>query len=214
MNQDKTGINPWLKIAASDYENHMDSPNVGQLTFLNNLFKDTLKKYNPGSLFVPGCTTGNGFENIDFNITKKILAVDINPEYIKILRERFRDKLDKIETVCTDLNDFDLGKRKFDLVHCALIFEYVDGFSLIDKIKKSLNNNGFMTVLLQLSQKSTSAVSESYFSSLKNLEGFIELVIPEGFNEIAIAKGFRKESEIIFTLESGKTFWFGSYRRL
>ena len=214
MKNNNDEVNPWLNIPASDYENHMDSPNVGQLKFLNNLFKDILRKYNPGSLFVPGCTTGNGFEHIDFNITKKVLAVDINAEYIKILRERFHSKQDKIETVCTDLNDFDFSDRKFDLVHCALIFEYVNSELLLAKINSTLNNNGLMTVLLQLPHKSSPAVSESNFSSLQSLEGFIKRLQPEEFKEAAVSNGFRCSSENIFTLKSDKTFWFGTFGKM
>jgi len=206
--------NPWYKIPASDYENHMDSPNVGQLKFLNNLFKDILRKYNPGSLFVPGCTTGNGFEHVDFNITKKVLAVDINAEYIKILRERFQSNQDKIETVCTDLNNFDFSDRKFDLVHCALIFEYVNYELLLAKINSTLNINGLMTVLLQLPHKSFPAVSDTNFSSLQSLEGFIRPLQSEEFKETAVSNGFQCSSENIFTLKSDKTFWFGTFEKL
>jgi hypothetical protein len=71
--------NPWLSIPAADYEAHMASPEVGQLQFLNAVFKETLARQRPKSLLVPGCATGNGFEHIDFTVTRRIVAVDINP---------------------------------------------------------------------------------------------------------------------------------------
>lgn len=211
MNPDNTNINPWINIPASDYEGHMDSPAVGQLKFLGELFKDVLKNFKPGGIAVPGCATGNGFEFIDFNITNRVLAVDINPEYIKILSERFKIHLQNIETVCADLDSFEFGERKFDLVHCALVFEYIDTELFLKKINKALNKGGHLTVLLQLPYESSSPVSASGFNSLKSLEGFIKLLPPEEFNTLAVSNGFRGDSEKILTLESGKTFWFGTY---
>lgn len=213
MKLNNTEINPWINIPASDYEGHMDSPAVGQLKFLGELFKDVLKNFEPASVAVPGCATGNGFGYIDFNITKKVLAIDINPEYIKILRERFKSSLQNIETVCADLDSFEFGERKFDLVHCALVFEYIDTESFLKKTRKALNKNGRMTVLLQLPYESSSPVSATGFTSLKSLEGFIRLLMPEEFNTMAVSNGFRGDSEKILTLESGKTFWFGTYTK-
>ncbi|HKI78155.1 MAG TPA: class I SAM-dependent methyltransferase [Ignavibacteriaceae bacterium] len=205
--------NRWTEVTASDYEGHMDSPHVGQLKFLNKLLKDVLEEYKPASLAIPGCTTGNGFEHIDFEITKNVLAVDINSEYIKILREKFSDNLDKIESVCSDIDSFDFAQRKFDLVHCALIFEYVNVPALVNKIFNALNKNGRLTVLLQLPHESASPVSKTDFDSIKNLIGFVNLVPPAEFNEIAVNAGFNKESEKIYKLESGKEFWFGILRK-
>ena len=37
--------NPWLHIPAADYEAHMDSPNVAQLSFLGSTFKEALEHH-------------------------------------------------------------------------------------------------------------------------------------------------------------------------
>lgn len=213
MGKNKTGNNPWINVTAPDYEGHMDSPNVGQLKFLNNLFKNVLSEYKPAALAVPGCTTGNGFEHIDFTITKKVLAIDINPGYLQILRDRFSDKLGEIETVCADLDNLEFKNRKFDLVHCALIFEYVDVPKLVGKISGILRKNGKLSVLLQLPHENSPEVSKTDFKSIKYLSGFIKLVPTEEFNEIAVACGLLGESENLFTLDSGKTFWSGVYKK-
>lgn len=207
-------INPWIRITASDYEGHMNSPRVGQLKFLGDLFKNILTEYKPETLAVPGCTTGNGFEHIDFTITKKVLAIDINPDYVKILRERFSDKLDNIETICADLDNFEFKDKKYNLVHCALLFEYVDVLKLVEKISKALKINSNLSVLLQLPHENSPEVSKTDFKSIKYLSGFIKLVPPEEFNEIAVASGLIGNSENIFTLESGKAFWFGIYKKI
>ena len=99
-------------------------------------------------------------------------------------------------------------------MHCALIFEYVNTELLLTKINNALNDNGMMTVLLQLPHKSSPAVSESNFSSLQSLEGYIKPLQPEEFKEEAVSNGFRCSSENIFTLKSGKTFWFGTFGKM
>jgi len=42
--------NPWLQIPASDYEGHMGSPEVAQLTLLAQTFKEALNKYDSKSM--------------------------------------------------------------------------------------------------------------------------------------------------------------------
>ncbi|MBI5464431.1 MAG: class I SAM-dependent methyltransferase, partial [Ignavibacteriales bacterium] len=118
--------NPWLRISAADYEGHMGSPNVGQLTFLNESFKSVLAERKPKSILVVGCTTGNGFEHIDYTVAERIAAVDINDSYLAILRERFGKHGDKIETICSDITSCRFYPESFDLIHCALLYEYVD----------------------------------------------------------------------------------------
>ncbi len=71
--------NPWLKIPFNDYENHMTS--IGQLQVLNDIFKGALKKFEPEHLTILGCTTGNGLEHVNPEITKTVHAVDINKSY-------------------------------------------------------------------------------------------------------------------------------------
>ncbi|HKI49327.1 MAG TPA: class I SAM-dependent methyltransferase [Desulfobacteria bacterium] len=81
--------NPWLRISASDYEGHMRHENVVQQQFLATIFKASLEKYDSRSLALPGCTTGNGPEYATYNAVRRVTAIDINPEYLEILRRRY-----------------------------------------------------------------------------------------------------------------------------
>jgi hypothetical protein len=57
-------INPRLNIPASDYEGHMSSPDVGQLSFLAKTFKESMENHDCRTVVLLGCATGNGLEYI------------------------------------------------------------------------------------------------------------------------------------------------------
>lgn len=203
--------NPWLTIPAADYEDHMNSPNVDQLRFLNDIFKEFLSKYHPKRMLVAGCATGNGFEHIDFSIIRRVVALDINPEYLDILRQRYSKYMNKIEIICNDINACKFRPQSFDLIHCALLFEYVDPAETIRSIAQWLSRNGFLTVVLQLPDKNLKQVSETEFNSLKQLDKIMRLVDSHEFNIIISANKLIKITEETKQLKSGKKFYTAVY---
>lgn len=211
---DKTKAqNPWLTISAADYEGHMNSPNVDQLRFLSNVFKEILSRYHPLRMLVVGCTTGNGFEHIDFDAVERVVAVDINSEYLLILRERYANYMHKIERVCNDINACAFKPKTFDLIHCALLFEYVDPEKTVRNITKWLSKKGVITVVLQLPDKKLTKVSDTSFHDLKRLDPIMHLVDPQEFNSIALSNELSLVSEEIKQLKSGKKFYIAEYVR-
>src|SRR6516164_6608605 len=96
--------NPWLSIPLEDYEGHMGSPGVQQLTVLAELFKRALDYCLPESVAVLGVAGGNGLEQIDCAATKRIVGVDINQRYLDEVRRRFGSgSLGCLELYCRDL---------------------------------------------------------------------------------------------------------------
>jgi hypothetical protein len=73
---------PWLSIPLEDYEAHMSSAGVQQLPALAELFKYALERCVPESLAVLGVAGGNGLEHVDSAVTRRLVAVDINPIYL------------------------------------------------------------------------------------------------------------------------------------
>ena len=130
--------NPWFQIPADDYEGHMSDGNVRQQQALNEILKNVLAEYSPESLCVLGCTTGNGFEHINMQVTKRVVGVDINREYLEILHNRFGKQIPGMKLICNDLKELDLPADSFDLIHAALIFEYVDVDKTLNKISNWL----------------------------------------------------------------------------
>lgn len=204
-------MNPWLLIPVEDYERHMADPAVCQLEFLNGVFKKVLKAHPPRKMVVVGCSTGNGFEHIDYDAVEKVVAVDINPEYLAILRGRFEKHLDKIQTICADINDCKLPDSGFDLVHCALIFEYVDPQRTLRQLSRWLVPGGVMSVVLQMPDAAHAAVTDTAYRSLKLLDGFMRLVEPKRFETVAAERGFEVVERKTCRLDSGKEFYVALY---
>jgi hypothetical protein len=46
--------NPWLGLPLGDYEGHMQSPGVGQLAVLSDLFREVLTMRSPQSVAILG----------------------------------------------------------------------------------------------------------------------------------------------------------------
>ena len=205
--------NPWLVITASDYEGHMSSSNVGQLAFLNESFKSVLTETRPKSILVVGCTTGNGLEHVDFGVTERVAAVDINESYLTILRERFGGQGERIETICSDINSCRFYPESFDLIHCALLFEYVDVEETLTNIENWLTPEGRLSTILQLEDARLGAVSETPFVSLKLLAKSMNLIEPKQFDKMADSAGLSLVAESIKELPSGKQFRLSTHRR-
>lgn len=158
--------NPWLKIPYSDYENHMRE--IGQEQALNRLTKYYLDKYRPLTFALLGCATGNGLEHVNPEITKEVFAADINREYLKIARERFRAKIRNLKMLHLDINTDELPFSQIDLLIAGLILEYVEPERTLRKFVRALNENGIMALIIQKNKK-TSFISKTRYHSLETL---------------------------------------------
>ena len=103
--------NPWLGIPADDYEAHMSSPNVDQPSFRGMTFKETLDKHDCSAVALLGCATGNGLEYINSETTRRLTAVDINPEYLEVLRQRNETSVQGFEIIEADLETCELDNQ-------------------------------------------------------------------------------------------------------
>ena len=206
--------NPWLSIPASDYEGHMKSPGVLQQQFLSAVFRGVLERFHPRSVAVPGCATGNGFEHIDPRVTQTVVGIDINPEYIAVLRNRFAAGLPGLRLLCSDIADCDLESRSLDLVHCALVLEYVDPRTAVVKSASWLRAGGVLSVVLQLPSPGHEKVTVTEYMSVACLDAVMHFVEPGDVNRIAGGAGLRLDRSRVETLSSGKKFYVATYERV
>ena len=205
--------NPWLNIPASDYEGHMGSAKVGQLSVLEQIFADTLAEFSPHSLAVLGCSTGNGFEHIDPGVTRRIVGIDINPDYLAILEQRHAHRLNGLELVCADLSSCSVEPGPLDLIHAALIFEYMSPEEVLPKLSGWLQPGGVLALILQLPSPTSTMVSETPYTSLKALESVMQLVDPATLTELAGQSGLTMLRSWKVELKSGKGFHIAYYRK-
>jgi hypothetical protein len=80
--------NPWLSILLADYEGHMALPAVGQAHMIAEQFDRALRRWAPARIAVIGCAGGNGLDRIEPSTVERVVAVDLNPEYIECARAR------------------------------------------------------------------------------------------------------------------------------
>ena len=206
--------NPWLRIPASDYENHMSSPNVAQQSFLAQIFKESMDNHDSSSIALLGCTTGNGLEYLNNSATKRVTVIDINPEYLEILRHRYEERVSGLEVVEADLETCMIENQSYSLIFAGLIFEYLEPRALLTKISSWMHPGGVMVSILQLPAQHLSQVSETPYTSLKTLKSKMKLVSPQQFKSMANDAGLREIDAKTVTLESGKPFYIGTYARV
>lgn len=205
-------VNPWLNIPASDYEDHMNSPKVDQLSFLANNFKESLEHYDCDTVALLGCATGNGLKHIKSERTSRVTAVDINPEYLKILRERYGNSIPGLEVIQDNLESCTLEDQAYSLIFTGLVFEYLEPLTLLKKIAKWLQFEGVLVTVLQLAAKGSSVTKTSY-ASLESLKSIMSLIDPVQFKCIAADAGLREIEEKFMILDTGKSFYIGTYKK-
>lgn len=191
----------------------MSSPGIAQQQFLAQIFQESLSRYDNTSIALLGCTTGNGLEFINPTKTQKVTAVDINPEYLNILRQRFNKSFDGLEIIEANLETYSLTPSTYTLVFAGLVFEYIDPHIFLPKIVNGLSKNGVLISILQLPSKNLAKVSESKYESLKTLAPIMNLVDPIQFTRIANDLGLTTLETRIITLPSGKPFFIGAYTK-
>jgi SAM-dependent methyltransferase len=206
--------NPWLDIPSADYIAHMSSPDVDQLSVLNRLVRDALDRFRPRDFLLLGCSTGNGLEHVDPAVTQGVTGVDINPEYLRQLAERFSNPGFRLTLQAQDLADCRLPDEAFDLAHGALLFEYLEWPELLPRLARTLRTGGGLSVVFQRPSEALPAVTRTGFMSLRKLEPLFHFVEPDSV--VAQARGLRLEVQKQWTeeLRSGKTLSVLHFRKV
>ena len=205
--------NPWLKIPAADYEGHMSSPSVAQQSFLAQTFKESLESHDSSTIALLGCATGNGLEHVDRDVTRRVTAIDINPQYLAKLRQCYGVGVPGLEIVETDLETCVIENQTFSLIFAGLIFEYLDPRKLLSKIKGWLRSDGVMVTVLQLPAEHLEKITDTPYVSLKKLDAIMKFISPHDFKSMAYDVDLKEIKAKTATLESGKSFYIGTYAK-
>ena len=206
--------NPWLHIPVREYEAHMRAPSVGQKQMLDAVFRDLLHQHPPEYLAVLGCTAGNGFDLIDWQHITRVTGFDINDAYLRLAMRRFARYSHKMEFRCCDVGSCNLGQNAFDLIHGALIFEYIPLQPAIHHIFQAMKKHGLFSAVLQMPHESLSMVSKTRYQSLEKLAGIMTLHDPDYFRRTAAESRLKEIKHRYMILESGKPFYWGLYQKI
>jgi Methyltransferase domain len=204
--------NPWLDIPLDDYEGHMSLPEVGQAQMIADQFERAIMRWSPASIAVIGCAGGNGLERIALGTVERVVAVDMNRDYIERTRVRHAQRLQGLELVCADIQSESVHYEPVDLTYAALLFEYVDVPSALKTLKRNSRQNAVLTTVLQLPHVTLDTVSLSPYTSLGTLASVLTLVSPEVLCRAALEAGFAIADSETIELLSGKKFWVQSFK--
>jgi hypothetical protein len=185
---------------------------VAQAQLLTEVFGEVLKEYSPRSIGVIGCAGGNGFEKINPEITRRVVGMDINPDYIAQTRIRFHDRVPTLELHVGDIQTDKTVFSPVDVVFAALVFEYVDVAAALNTIRSMLNLGGVLVSLIQLPSAEASVVTASPYSSIQALAHCMRLVSPAGLRELAVSRGFESGQSRVVESCGGKRFHVHSFR--
>jgi SAM-dependent methyltransferase len=202
---------PWLSVTAADYEGHMGPEGEDQLGPLSEAFGQVYRSVRPARLALLGCATGNGLEHLDPAITVRAVGVDLNIQYVAVARQRFRHLGARLELYCGDVLSARLDPAAFDLVHAALLFEYVHPELLARSIGGWTAPGGTCSVVLQLPGGEPPGASR--FATIRNLDRAMRLVPPAEVAAALASQGLRRAGAWEVPLRGGKRFHVGVFRR-
>lgn len=202
--------NPWTVVPAADYERHMGPQGVEQLAPLASLFQEVYLASQPDRLLVLGCATGNGLEHVDAAVTKRVVGVDVNLQYLGIARQRFFHLGARLELFCSEAEKFRAPPGSFDLVHAALVFEYLHPEPLVRRIAEWLAPEGVCSVVLQLPGGEAPAAPTK---TMQIIEKAMRLVDPEELTRLFDHYGLPRRRAKTVPLRHGKSFWAGLFGR-
>lgn len=202
--------NPWLSIPLEDYEGHMGSAGVRQLTALAELFKYALDRCLPESVAVLGVAGGNGLEQIDCTATKRIVGVDINKRYLDEVQRRF-GVLAGLELHCRDLAERGFNLAPVMLVHAALIFEHVGLGLALENALSLVATGGRLSVVLQLPSENEQGVGSTSYTLMQMLKQNFALIDTTEFQRLLSQKGFQLVEQKTRSLPAGKALWLGVF---
>ncbi|HSZ84097.1 MAG TPA: class I SAM-dependent methyltransferase [Polyangia bacterium] len=177
---------------------------IGQTAVLRDLFSLVYAERRPTRLAVLGCTTGQDLQQVDPALTEVIVGVDINPAYLEAARRRSSSLGPRLHLICDDVLTAKLPRGPFDLVHAALLLEYVDAPSLFRRIYDWLSPNGACSVITQEPVPDVAAVSSTRYESLLRLAGRMSLRSAEEVASLAGLVGFRLVRKRAVRLPTGK----------
>ncbi len=203
--------NPWSFVSAAEYEAYMGPGGLDELGPLSTIFAKAYAARRPRRLALLGVATGNGLEHVDLHLTGRIVGVDVNLSYLAVARQRQRRLGAALELLCGDVERAQLDTGRFDLVHAALVLEYVDVRVVVPRVASWLAPGGAFTVVLQL--PGGTEVRESQYPSVRALDDATRLVPPQELRSLAEAEGLVERRAFVVPLATGRRYFAALYEK-
>ncbi len=206
--------NPWSLVSAAEYEAYMGRGGVDLLAPLSTIFAKVYVARQPRRLAVLGVATGNGLEQVAVASTGRTVGVDVNLSFLGVARQRFMRLGPSLELLCADLEKAALVPGAFDLVHAALVLEYVDVRVAIPRIASWLAPGGALAVVLQIPATGTAGAAEVVApASVRAVADVARLVPPEELRRLAAEESLVERRAFVVPLPTGRRLFAALYER-
>ncbi len=183
--------NPWNDIALSDYENHMSLDSVQQLQAMNSIMRDQFEAYPVDTAMVLGVAGGNGLEHVRRDKYRTVYGVDINSDYLKVVKERYSNLDGVLECLQTDLiNEYDKLPDS-QLVIANLLVEYI-GYEAFMKAMMRVRPL-YISCVIQINTDEAAWVSDSpYLHAFDRLDEVHCQMEEQALTDAMEKTGYRK----------------------
>jgi hypothetical protein len=111
-----------------------------------------------------------------------------------------------LRLVLGDVLDVELPPGQYDLVHVALLIEYVEPLTLLRRIHEWLSTDATLSLVTQEPMSGVPAVSRTNYESLQALAGHMIARRADHVEGLANQAGFRLVSRRVVSLPTGKSF--------
>lgn len=190
----------------------MSHATVAQAQMIAAVLQHAVSEFKPNSLALLGAAGGNGLECVDARVVRRIVALDLNPEFLALCTKRHGNRFIHYEAILHDLADGAPPFEPVSLIFAGLILEYLDCFAFFKYLPALLSPRGVFIALMQLPSSELPRVSVSPFSSLKPLESVFHFVDPAAVRTALTDLGFSCCEERVIRLESRKQFHRAVFR--
>lgn len=191
----------------------MSLPQIAQAQMLSSLLDELCVVHQPRSIALIGCAGGNGLDRLDPTCFSRVVAVDINPEYVTATLDRYGERFPHLELITGDAQTEVVSFEPVELIYAALVFEYVTPLVLMERLRKLLTPGGLLATVVQLPSPSIPEISPSpYLASLERLGEIMHLTPPDELSKCAKQAGLTLAFTRQIDLPSGKSFVLQAFR--
>ena len=160
-----------------------------------------------------GNRRGNGLDRVDPRITKRVVGLDLNPVFLKEVRNRYGATCN-LDLHCVDLAEQRVECEPVQLVHAALVFEHAGVDGCLENAVSLVGPDGALCAVLQLPSEVGQVVGSSAFPSMLRLQDHFSFVDPFWLSKELARCGFRLIHEVHRSVPAGKRFWMGIFGRM
>jgi hypothetical protein len=203
---------PWLSTSLADYEAHMSLPQVGQAQLLAGLVGEFAAAARPGSFALAGCAGGNGLDRLDPSVTRRVAAIDLNPQFVAATAGRFASRFERFESLVGAIPDPAIAFPPVAMLFAGLLFEYVEIEPALAWMFARLEAEGLLVTALQLPNPSMPSVTPSPYTSLESLAPVFAYRSATALRDAALALGAVETHSSIRRASGGKDFAIQAFR--